>query len=137
LATEVGADKMLDMRRIRWISGLALAGCGGEVDGNEPESAKVAACRQVFTAACETLVRCGAFPEDFDCEGEMRDAPDSRFSGCAGHLVDSFTQAQVDTCSDDMLVVECADICGQVPLDPPSCQELDPEPNTEVLECTY
>jgi hypothetical protein len=128
------------MQRVRWtaVVFMVLTACSdGDAGGSSDarEDIKQAACRQIFLAACETFVRCGAFPADTDCDAAVAESTDADFSDCTQDVVDDFTQEDVDACSNDMRVFDCAELCGQVPEDPPSCQALSPVPNTEIVEC--
>jgi hypothetical protein len=126
------------MKRIQILLMLiACMGCSNDDDGGTQTSdlaeRKRTACVQIMTAVCQTLVRCGAVPPNFDCT----ELPDSEIVQCTTDLVDDFTEGQVDTCAADSRVVVCSDICDRVPQDPVSCQSLDQTGNTEVIECTY
>jgi hypothetical protein len=45
------------------------------------------------------------------------------------------SDAEVDQCASEMAAMQCTDICNKIPMDPPTCHQLSPAPNTDMVSC--
>ena len=117
------------------VAGLLVGlGCGSSTD-------RVSSiCGRVADASCARLVECHALGSGGVAVSAAlcQQARADEVSQCVtddGATISASTDAQADTCVQDLAAQPCTEICNQVPQDPPSCNPLSPAPNTDMITC--
>lgn len=124
------------MNRRALVVGLLLgSGCGGS-SADRVSSV----CGRVADATCAKLVECHALAGGTTVitATTCQQARADQVSQCVtddGATISTSTDAQADTCVQDLAAQPCTEICNQVPQDPPSCNPLSPAPNTDMITC--
>ena|ERR1022692_1855204 len=123
------------------LRGVVAVGCllGLGCGGSSPDRVS-SVCGRVADATCAKLIECHALGSGGVTVSAAlcQQARADQVSQCVtddGATISASTDAQVDTCVQDLTAQPCTEICNQVPQDPPSCNPLSPAPNTDMITC--
>jgi hypothetical protein len=115
-----------------------MAGCGSD-SSNSGTDRTAAACARIADAVCAKWVECkvvenGATVTAATC-AQVRSQLITSCQQDEGAGIASATDGEVDACVSGFQQFQCANLCNQVPQDPPACQTISPKPNTTSYTC--
>jgi len=113
-----------------------VLGCGsGSTDRT------TAACQRIWDTSCAKFVACKVIVPATTTTFTAAICSQLRSNGVTncvneeGTGIAAATDMQVDACVQGFADFQCADLCNQVPMDPPACSAIDPSPNTDTFTC--
>lgn len=129
------------MRNLAFLAlSLLTAACGSDSSTPATSDRVAAACGKILDATCAKFVECHATkngtPFTSDLCAQVRAQAVAECESQDGASISAASDAEVDQCASETSAIQCTDICNKVPADTPTCHELSPSPNTEVVTCS-
>ncbi len=114
-----------------------VSGCGSDSSGPDRVAA---ACGRIVDASCAKFAECkvvesGSVVTSSVC-AQVRSNAIVDCQSTEGSSLSAASDSDIDACVQELGLVQCQNLCGQIPQDPPTCHKLSPSPNTHMITCS-